>query len=167
VRWLTGVSLVVLLIACANVANLFLARGTRQVREVTVRLALGVSRRRLITQLALEAVLLSLCGGAVAICLATWGGGLVRSVLLPGVYFPDSALNGRVFLFASSASVAAGLLASLAPALQAGRTDLRAGIGDAARGGSGPRSRLRSSLTVVQAATVDNRNEMYWPLFLF
>ncbi|MCH7531024.1 MAG: ABC transporter permease [Gemmatimonadetes bacterium] len=152
VRWLAGVSVVVLLIACANVANLFLARGTRQRREVAVRLALGVTRGRLVGQMVMEAVLLSLVGGGVALLLARWGGEFVRRVLLPGVFFPDSAVNARVLGFALVASIIAGLMAGLGPALQESRADVTSNLGDAARGSSGARSRLRGFLTVTQAA---------------
>jgi predicted permease len=151
-RWLTGVSLIVLLIACANVANLLLARGTRQRREVAVRLALGVDRTRLMGHLMFESILLALSGGLVALLVARWGGGFVRSALLPGVYFPDSAVNGRVLAFAAVASVVAGVIAGLGPAIQSIRTDVSVDLAGGARGGSDRRSRLRGLLTVSQAA---------------
>jgi predicted permease len=151
-KWLAGVALVVLLIACANVANLLLARGTRMRKETAVRLALGIDRMRLIVQMTCEAVLLALVGGGLAIAVARWGGQLIRESLLPQVYFPDSALNARVIAFTLVASVLAGLLASIAPALQSAALGLTGDFKEGERGNSGARSRLRGFLTVSQAA---------------
>ena len=150
-RWLTAVSMIVLLIACANVANLLLARGTKQRKEIAVRLALGVSQGRVVTQMMLESMLVRLVGGGLALLLARWGGGFVRSALLPGVYFPDSAVNARVLVFTLVASALAGLVAGVGPALQSSRTEIAGELVDVSRGSSGARSRLRSFLTVLQA----------------
>ncbi len=150
--WLGGVSLLVLLIACANVANLLLARGTRRRREVAVCLALGVGRARLATSMVVESMLLALLGGGVALLLALWGGGVMRRTLLPGVLFPLSAVSGRILVFVLAAAVVAGLLAGVGPAVRATRADL---VGDLAMGagtGSARRSWTRATLTVVQAA---------------
>ncbi len=152
VRWLAGVSLVVLLIACANVANLLLARGVRRRREVAVRLALGVSRRRLVTEHVVESVGLAAIGGALAVALAYWGAPAMQRVLLPEVYFPDAGLNPRVLVFAVVASLLAGMLAGLGPALQSSRADLGGDLSSARRGSSGRRSRLRGGLAVAQAS---------------
>jgi len=146
-RWLMGVALIVFLIACANVANLQLARGTERSRETAVRLALGVGRARLVTQMTLEAVALALAGGAVALAIARWGGALIRNVLLPEVYFPDAGLSGRLLAFVAVSSVLAGLLAGLWPAVQASRLNLAAQFGDP----PGRSARLRGALTVAQA----------------
>lgn len=151
-RWLAGVSLIVLLIACANVTNLLLARSTRRRREVAVRLALGVPRGRLVGLMTAESLVLALAGGIFAVILARWGGELVRSALLPGVYFPAAAVNGRVLAFTLVASLFAGVAAGLVPAVQGSRADVTRDLGDAARGSSAGRSRLRSFLTVFQAA---------------
>jgi predicted permease len=151
-RWLGGVSLLVLLIACANVANLLLARGTRRRRELAVRLALGVGRGRLVSTMVVECILLALLGGAVALVVALWAGGVVRGTLLPGVYFPGSAVGGRVLLFAGAAALLAGVLAGFAPALQATRADLAGDLAMGAGVGSTRRSRTRAALTILQGA---------------
>ncbi len=142
-RWLGGVSLLVLLIACANVANLFLARGTRRRREVAVRLALGVGRGRLVGVMVVESVVLAALGGAVAMLLSYWGGGALRSALLPGVFFPGGAVGGRVVAFTLATAVLAGLLAGVGPALQATRADLSGDLAMGAGGSSDRRSRTR------------------------
>jgi len=151
-RWLTGVSAIVLLIACANVANLLLARGTRRRRETSVRLAMGERRGRLVVLTLVETVGLGLIGGARALFLAVWGGDLVRSTLLPRVSFPDSAVNWRVVGFTLAVSTLAGLLAAVGPALQGSRLDVAKDLAGGGRGGSERRSRMRSLLTVSQAA---------------
>jgi len=146
-KWLMGVALIVFLIACANVANILLSRGTERSREIAVRLALGVGRVRLVTQMTIEAVVLALAGGAVAIAIARWGGALIRDVLLPEVYFPDAAVSGRLLAFATVSSLLAGLLAGLWPAVQASRLNLVAQFGDR----DVRSARVRGALTVAQA----------------
>lgn len=151
-RWLGGVSILVLLIACANVANLFLARGTRRRREVAVRLALGVGRGRLVGMMVVESVVLALMGGLVATLLAVEGGSVVRNALLPGVFFTSSAIGGRVLLFTVATALVAGLLAGVGPALQATRADVTGDLATGAGSGAARRSRTRALLTVAQAA---------------
>jgi predicted permease len=151
-RWLLGVSLVVLLVACANVANLLLARGARRRREVAVRLALGISRKRLLGEAVSESVLLALAGGAAALLLARTGGDALRRVLLPEVLFPAGAVDARVAIYALVVAVVAGLLAGGAPAWQATRTAVALDLGEGGRGGSARRLGFRSALSVAQAA---------------
>ena len=150
-RWLGGVSLIVLLTACANVANLLLARGTRRRREVTLRLALGAERLRLVGFLVSESVVLALAGGVLALALATWGGAAVRKVLLPGVSFPGPVVDGRLLVFTAVAALVAGAAAALGPALHATRADLASDLTGSV-GTSPKRSRTRALLTAGQAA---------------
>lgn len=149
-RWLGGVSILLLLIVCANVANLLLARGIRRHREVAIRLALGVSGRRLVGQTVLETVLLGLAGSVVGLAVATWGGAVIRRVLLPNVHFP-AALGFRVVAFTVTLSVVAGTVAGIAPALQSLRLNLARDLASGGRTVAG-RSRTRSVLTAAQAA---------------
>ena len=115
-RWLVGVTFIVLLIACANVANLLLARGARRRRELGIRVALGIPRQRLVGQLFLESTVLAGLGGVVGLAMAYWGGQLVRTAFLPQVAWPASSVNPRVLLFTLTVAVATGLLAGMAPA---------------------------------------------------
>jgi predicted permease len=150
-RWLGGVSLIVLLTACANVANLLLARGTRRRREVSLRRALGAQRPRLVAFLVAEAVLLALAGGVVALALAGWGGAVLRRVLLPGVYFPGPPLDARLLVFTAVVAAVAGVAAALGPALQSTRSDLARDLTGSV-GTSARRSPTRAFLTAGQGA---------------
>src|SRR6185437_2375731 len=152
--WVGGVSIIVLLIACANVANLLLARAFRRRREVAVRLALGVSRGRLLAQLLTESVLLALLGGAAGLVVAQWGGAALRRALMPTSTPATVLRDPRTLLFAAGAALLVGVLTGLAPMLQAARggatlvDDLKSG----AREGTYHRSRARVALLVAQAA---------------
>jgi predicted permease len=150
-RWLLGVSIVVLLIAAANVMNLLLARVLRRRREVAVRLALGISRGRLARLLLSESLALALAGFAGALVLAYWGGQVIRVALLPDVQW-GSPLGGRTLLFAAVAALMTGLLVGLGPVVNAGRHDLTRGLRAGAGDGGARSSGLRGALTVAQAA---------------
>ena len=151
-KWLVGVALIVLLIACINVANLLFARTLRQQREIGIRLALGVTRARLIGRIVLEGALLGLMGGAAALAVAHWGGGTLRRVLLPDVAWNEFMLGRTVLITTALMALLAGVLSALVPALQAARRD----VGDVLRTSAGgiTRSalRLRTGLSFIQAA---------------
>lgn len=149
---LAGVALIILLIACANVANLLLARGMRRRREIAVRLALGISRRRLIATLIAEALVVSLTGAVVALVVAVWGATALRRMLLPDVRWVDAAVDMHVLAFTTGLAVVTGLVAGLVPALRSSRPDLAGTLKGGAREGQFQRSRVRTTLLVAQAA---------------
>ena len=150
---LLGTVGIVLLIACANVANLLLARSAARTREFAIRSALGASGARIVRQLVTESVLLSLAGGMLGLALAKWG---VRPVLtaLPAS-LPRSeniGVNVSVLLFALGVSVAVGILFGLAPAFQSSRADMQSSLKAGGRGSTSPHHHAQSSLVIVQMA---------------
>jgi predicted permease len=153
-EWLAVVSILVLLIACANVANLLLARGARRQREISVRLALGVRRRRLVGQLLMESGVLALLGGSLALLVVKWGGFAMRTFLLPDIDWVDDPLDLRTATFAAIATLLTVLLAGLAPALTASRGDLNDVLrtGAAGAGTSKRHHRFRRGLLLAQTA---------------
>jgi len=152
---LFGAVALVLLIACANVTNLSLARATARYREIAIRAAVGASRFSLIRQLLTESVLLSLAGGLAGWLLASWGVELLLSLSPEGALrLQEAKLDTTVFLFTLSVSMAAGAVSGLAPALAASKTDLVSTLKEGARGartGVG-RNRLRQGLVVAEVA---------------
>jgi predicted permease len=150
--WVGAVALIVLLVACANVANLLLARGVRRRREIAVRLGLGASRGRIAWQLLVESLVLGAVGGAAALLVATWGGSLVRTYLLEDLPATESLLDWRVLGFTAATALVAGVLAGVAPAFQSSRVDLSTALKDAGRSVTGSHSRLRAALLAAQVA---------------
>jgi len=145
----------VLLVACANVANLLLARGAARQREIAVRLALGAGGGRILRQLLAESVMLALVGGLAGLVFAWWGRGVLLALQPLGRrgLTLDLALDWRVLGFTTAIAVLTGVLFGIAPAWRAMRTDLSAEFAGGARTlGSGARSRLAGGLMVVQVA---------------
>ena len=152
---LLGAIAVLLLIACANVANLLLARAATREKEFSIRVALGAARRRIIRQLMTESLLLSLVAGVVGLA----GGAAATRLLV--AYGPtgvprldETSFDLTVFLFALAVSVTTAFVFGMAPAMQVSRQDPAATLQDATRGSSGGvgRQRMRSALTVLEVA---------------
>lgn len=152
---LLGAVAIVLLIACANVANLLLARATARQKEIAVRTALGASRLRIIRQLLTESLLLSVIGGVVGFGLSIWLTRLLIAVSPPNSpRFDEIGIDGRVFLFTLGITLLTGLVFGVAPALQTSRLDLNENLKESGRRGAGGErhNRLGSLLIVSEVA---------------
>ncbi len=151
---LLGAVTLVLLIACANVANLQLARATYRQREIAVRTALGASRFRIVRQLLTESVLLSLVSGAAGLALSTWLTKLLVSVSPPNSpRFEEIGMDFRVFGFAFAVALVTGVVFGLVPAIQTSKIDLNKALKESGRTGSQARhNRIGSALMVSEIA---------------
>lgn len=152
---LLGITAVVLLVACANVANLLLTRAAGRVKEMGIRVALGAGRGKIVRQLLLESALMAIGGGVLGIAIAFWSKGLF------GRFVPNAApvpialelpLGWRVLVFAAATTTATVVLFGLVPALRASHPDLVAALKSETAGRAASRSRLRTGLAVAQVA---------------
>ena len=144
---------VVLLIACANIANLLLARASTRHRELAVRRALGSSRARLVRLLLTESVMLSLLGGGAGAMVTVWLLEALLAVAPSGLpRLQEVRVDGQVVAFTALVSIATAILFGTLPAWQSSRADVNDALKDGARGASGPRGLLRSTLVVAEFA---------------
>jgi putative ABC transport system permease protein len=141
----------VLLIGCANVANLLLARATTRTREVSIRAALGASRLRVVRQLLTESILLALMGGVAGILLAAWCVPALLAMSPPDIReFTAIGVNRDVLGFSIAVSLLSGILFGMSPALQASRWNLNDALKEGERGSTASRGRTRSALVVAE-----------------
>ena len=147
-----GLTALVLLLACVNVANILLVRATVRAREMAIRVALGAARIRLIRQLVTESVVLAMAGGLAGILIGLWGGSFLSSVRIH-LDVPvrlDFGFDWRIFAFALGIALATGLIVGLIPAIRASRQDLTTVLHEAGRGVVSGRHPLRDALVMAQ-----------------
>jgi putative ABC transport system permease protein len=146
----------VLLMSCANVANLLLSRASARTREIATRMALGASRARIVRQLLAEALVFPLLGGSLGLLFATWCVPVLMSLIPPSYIAEEAvvAVNYKVLLFTIAVSLVLGLLFGLSPALQSSRPNFNEALKESGRGTAGDRrgSRIRNLLIVTEVA---------------
>jgi putative ABC transport system permease protein len=150
--WLGGVAAVVLLVVCANVGNLLLARNVRRRRELALRAALGAGRGRVASQLLVETGVLALCGGVLGALLAALAWRVLGALFLGGSAAAGSALDVRAAMSTIALMLVVTLVSGVAPAWLAGRHDLTEALKSGTKGGGARRSRLQAGLLVAQTA---------------
>ncbi|MGH9937481.1 MAG: ABC transporter permease, partial [Blastocatellia bacterium] len=150
---LFGAAGFVLLIACANVANLLLARAAARQKEIAIRAALGASRSRVLRQLLTESLLLAASGGALGLLLAAWGKSLLVSQIASNLpWINELPLDGAVLLFAAVASLLTGVVFGLFPALRLSQPKLAEALKEGNRGAGGARATMRGGVVVAEVA---------------
>lgn len=149
---LGGVAIIVLLIACANVANLLLARSIQRRREIGIRAALGIGRAGIVKLFLTESIVVAIIAGAAALLIATWAGALLRRLLFPSIHWASSVLDWRVAAFTALVALLTGIVAGFGAAVRASRTDIVETLKAGGREGTVRNSRLRSLLVATQAA---------------
>jgi putative ABC transport system permease protein len=149
-----GAVFFVLLVACANVANLLLARSSARYKEITIRAAIGAGRWRLIRQLLTESLLLAICGGSLGLLIAIWGTGVIEQLgARINPMFSDIRIDSLTLAFTVGLSIITALVFGLAPALQMSKPNLTESLKEGGRGGASPsRNRLRGALVVAEIA---------------
>ncbi|MFZ0411207.1 MAG: ABC transporter permease [Candidatus Acidiferrales bacterium] len=150
---LLGAVGLVLLIACANIANLLLARSVARTREFAIRLALGASRKRVARQLLTESTLLSVIGAGLGLAIAKWGVAPVLAAVPGGLPRSENiGINASVLLFTLGVSIAVGIVFGLAPALKTSKIDLHTSLKEGGRGTTSAHHRVQNSFVIVQIA---------------
>ena len=149
---LAGMALVVLALAAANAAALLLMRALRRRREIAIRVALGVSRSRLVVQLLIEVLVAGLVAGAGALLMTLWTGRLLRVAVFRGVHWAPGVVDGRLVAVVAILAVVASLAAGLAPIAVLGRRDLTDALKTGSQEAGHPGSRTRSGLLIAQTA---------------
>jgi predicted permease len=143
----------VLLVACANVANLLLARSAGRAREVAIRVALGATRRRIVIQMITESLLLAAAGGALGLLFAAWATKAALAVIPETVpRTSEVGIDGRVLFFTLTISILVGIVFGVAPALKTSQPDLQRSLKEGGRGSSGTRARTQNIFVAVEMA---------------